>query len=86
MQLIGRASLFLPPGDRFARIEHEAERTTPDGKEYSYLWKSFLQRGRNIKYIRPATKKEVWRWIYSHQKDAQFIKRIVVGGVKVNGA
>jgi len=78
-QLIGRAYAWLPPGDRFARMERESSGKT-DASEYHYLWHSFLKRGQNIQYIRPSTRAEVQRWIDSHLSDAKFIKRIIMRG------
>ncbi|HYG56212.1 MAG TPA: hypothetical protein VD965_13030 [Burkholderiales bacterium] len=64
----GRALVTLPPGDRFDRIRREARA----------IWLELLERGRAIRYIRPATEREVQRWLASHAGDARFARRIRV--------
>lgn len=77
--LIGRASVYLPPGERFCRIQGEANGKRA-AKTYSYLWDTFIERGANIAYIRPSTLREVNRWFATHKSDADRSYRIILGG------
>lgn len=79
-QLIGRASVYLPPGERFCRIEREAKNGGRAAKTYAYLWEKFMQRGRNVQYIRPSTLTEVKRWFSTHGKDMKYAYRVIIGG------
>jgi len=80
--VLGRARAILPPGDRFDRMKHEML-TDPDANDrkiYREWWKKILGEGKNIKFIRPSTKREVGRWMKGHKSDAKFVTRLVVNG------
>lgn len=78
--LIGRASVYLPPGERFCRIEREATNSRA-ALVYRYLWDKYLLRGANVEYIRPSTVAEVQRWFATHGKDKKYAYRVLVGGM-----
>jgi hypothetical protein len=70
--VIVRARVGFSAGERFERIgrERTAAYIHPVArKEYGRLWKA-MGAGRNIKYVRAATVREVERWLASHQRDA----------------
>ena len=73
-RIFGRALSVLSPGDRFDRMKREM-RSDPDLKDrkvYEEMYVCMLQRGDNIKYIRPSTPKEVRLWMESHKSDARY--------------
>jgi hypothetical protein len=67
-KLTGRALVTLPPGDRFDRVR----------REHHGIWLDFLRGGRAIRYIRPASERDVLRWMRAHERDARFARRIRV--------
>lgn len=65
--IIGRCYSHLPAGNRFRRIKRERHdaKTVEDRKAYAAIY-------RNLKtawYVRPATVREVQRWMRSHESD-----------------
>ena len=80
--VLGRARPVLSPGDRFdrMRIEMKTDPNKEDRAIYKKWWYEILDKGANIKFIRPSIKKEVQRWINGHLADAKFLKRLVIGG------
>ena len=78
----GRARLILPPGDRVDRMKKEMLYASDknDRKIYRLWWTKVIEKGKNIKYIRPSSLPEVKKWMRSHQSDARYIFRIIVGG------
>jgi hypothetical protein len=75
----GRALVTQPPGDRFDRIRREMrEARAADRPAYRRIWLELMKRGRAIRYIRPASEREVSRWMKTHGRDARFAKRIRV--------
>jgi hypothetical protein len=73
--VIARASLYYSPGERFDRMNRERKKEP----EYNKIWK-FLGGGKKIKHIRPATGKEIYRWMKSHKEDSRFVKSIRING------
>lgn len=71
-RLIGRARVALDPGERFRRMEREMVdcESPSDRKIYRKFWRMM----KHAKYIRPATKREVDRWMNSHASDAKYAK------------
>ena len=78
-KLCGRALVTLPPGDRFDRIRG-ALRSGPaaDRKAYAHHWNVLLRKGAAIRYIRPASPREVRRWMDAHPKDARFAQPMTI--------
>ena len=75
----GRALVTLPPGDRFDRIRREMrEGRAADRAAYRRMWRELMQGGRAIRYIRPASEREVHRWMKTHDRDARFARRVRV--------
>lgn len=67
----GRARVGLSAGDRFDRMRYERyadDIPKADHRIYHNMWFEQLQQGRNIKYIRPSTLREVARWMNTHPK------------------
>jgi len=80
--ILGRARAVLSPGDRFDRMRLEM-RTDPnkeDRRIYKEWWFRVFKEGDNIKFIRPSTKREVYRWMEGHKSDAKDLVRLVIGG------
>lgn len=73
-RLIGRAYVYLGPGDRFDRLKRENPRP----------WVELLSRGANVKHIRPATLAEIRRWMSTHAADARFALFALVGGKRLS--
>lgn len=73
--VIARASLYYPPGERFDRMNRERKKEPA----YNKTW-TFFGGGKKIKYIRPSTGKEIFRWMKSHREDSRFVTSIRVAG------
>jgi hypothetical protein len=74
--IIARARVGFAAGERFERIgrERTAAYIPPlHRKEYAQLWKA-MGAGRNIKYVRASTTREVGLWLGSHPRDAAMIR------------
>jgi hypothetical protein len=80
-RIIGRAYALHNPGDRFDRMNKERLHASSKGdrKAYQKMW-DVIGGGKNLKHIRPATKKEVKRWADSHKSDAKYISRLSIAG------
>lgn len=72
--IIGRARRSLDAGDRFARMSWERTAANPHSHRVIYR-RLYKQAQRGALYIRPSTKRDLDRWIDSHQKDMAFAKR-----------
>jgi hypothetical protein len=73
-KLTARALAYLPPGERFERIERDMQ-VAPSAEDrvvYRMLWHRLLREGANIKYIRPSTAKEIRGWLKTHPEDAMY--------------
>ena len=72
--IFGRALSKLDAGERFRRIgiEQKSSETAADRKAYAKMWK----RLRGVICVRPATIKEVRKWLDSHEEDAQHLKSL----------
>ena len=68
----------LSAGDRFDRMEKERRQAKdPEARRsYQRFWTQYLKAGRNIKYIRPSTAKEVARWAKTHQSDFKYARKM----------
>lgn len=80
--IVGRARLWLPPGDRFDRMQYEmlTAARADDRAAYRRMWEFALEEGRNIAYIRPAGPRELWLWIRTHEGDAKHIRSVFLEG------
>ena len=67
----GRARPILSPGERFCRMKGK--------KDYREIWLKFLERGKNVKFIRPSTKKEISWWASGHVSDWKFAETVSIG-------
>ena len=83
-RIIGRAYLSLNAGDRFDRINRERKysKSIEDRKAYQKMWE-VMGAGKNIKYIRPSTEKEVKKWASSHKEDYKYVTNLIVNGKSV---
>lgn len=71
-RITGRAQVGYPAGDRFDRMKREM--LTGDRDErYAYrrMWVEAMEKGRNVGYIRPSTKREIRSWMRAHSGDAR---------------
>ena len=68
----GRAIMVLQAGDRFDRMKgHTA---------YDKHWNGYLNKGKNIAFIRPSNEREVLAWCISHLSDAKYLFRVIING------
>lgn len=80
--IIGRARRSLDPGDRIARMSRERTTDNPPAHRRIYA-RMFRLAGNSATCIKPATERELSRWIDSHREDCAFIaKRCVIRGKK----
>jgi hypothetical protein len=81
--IIARARRALPPGERFQRFFLDAwglrdlDPVSADANEC--VWRDVLGYGRAVRYIRPSTAREVWRWVTGHRADATPVYVLVQG-------
>lgn len=77
-KLCGRALVTLPPGERFdrVRIEMRTAHLASDREAYARYWNLRLRKGAGIRFIRPASHREVKKWMDAHPKDARFAKPV----------
>ena len=87
-RIFGRALVGEPVGDRFDRMQLEArslKQRPAARKAYRVSWERVLREGRNVKFVRPSTLKEVKRWMESHESDAEYASNIArIGGKMVH--
>lgn len=74
----GRARKGLSPGDRFDRMRREQLKAKGAATRKAYA-RSF-KLAQNGSQIRPATMREVARWVDTHKEDAKFITKILWRG------
>lgn len=68
----GRATINLPPPDRFLRTKRESKtvKNVDDRRIYAALYRRLL----TIHGIRAATYREIANWISTHKSDAKYIR------------
>ena len=81
-KVFGRSLAWMPAGDRFDRMNRGrvSDKNSWARSVYGMLWNKVLRQGRNIKYIRPSTRKEIGKWLYSHHDDACGFIAYRIGG------
>lgn len=66
-----RNRVFLGPEERFNRKP--------------YVHDDLIQRGKNVRYIRPSTVEEVKAWLYDHPNDSEYLYRLICCGREIDG-
>jgi hypothetical protein len=70
-RITGRAQVGYPAGDRFDRMKREMRTANSLSvrRAYRQMWVRAVAKGKNIRFIRPATWPEIARWLKVHDKD-----------------